>query len=106
MLYGASVQAQDDAGYTPLHSAAANGHITPSLLLLQHGADPNIQCHRGNTPLHLAAKWDHVDVVKALLKFRADVRIRNENAQLAVAVSLRGLCFHKTGCEILSSNTQ
>ncbi|KUL83856.1 hypothetical protein ZTR_06605 [Talaromyces verruculosus] len=37
-LHGALFMAQDERGWTPLHSAAYNGQVNSILLLVQHGA--------------------------------------------------------------------
>ena len=38
----AAVDAQDHAGWTPLHEACNNGHIEVVEFLLKNGADPNV----------------------------------------------------------------
>lgn len=53
---GASINAQDSLGNTPLHYAAAKGNIEKSLSLIWQGANVNSQNFSGETPLHFAAK--------------------------------------------------
>ena len=45
--------AQND-GYTPLHSAAANGYLEIAMLLMSYGADLNARNNYGNLPIDLA----------------------------------------------------
>lgn len=55
-------------GNTPLHEAAANGHVsTISCILQGHAHLINIANRRGMTPLHLAAVGGYVDCVDLLL---------------------------------------
>ena len=55
---GADPGAPDEDGWTPLHTAAANG-TTPSVVeaLLDAGADPRALTRDGLTPLHVAAAF-------------------------------------------------
>ena len=60
------------SGWTPLHFAAAYGHLGASQLLMAQGAPLNATGFRGITPLHLAAHFGRYDVFKALLKAGSD----------------------------------
>jgi len=66
-------------GYTPLHTAAHQGHVDVVKLLLEHGADPNARSINGYTPLHTAAFAGYVDVVKLLLEHGADPNARGKD---------------------------
>lgn len=74
------VDTTDESGSTPLHKAAANGHVTTTKLLIRHGA--SLQTNgSGNTPLHWAAASGHDQVVDVLLNetsFDIDVLQKNE----------------------------
>ena len=59
---GASPIRLDDAGYAPLHYAAARNHIRLVKILLVAGAVPNSRAADGSTPLHWAAAAGAVSV--------------------------------------------
>ncbi|KAI1124307.1 ankyrin repeat-containing domain protein [Nemania abortiva] len=44
----------DQRGWTPLHSALSNSHLTCAMQLLAHGANPNARTLSGKTAVHLA----------------------------------------------------
>ncbi|MFO0547305.1 MAG: ankyrin repeat domain-containing protein [Polyangiaceae bacterium] len=71
---GATVDATDDNGRTPLFWAAWGP--TPNLglvqLLLDRGADPNRRTRFDGTPLHSAVMWEDAEVVAALVRAGAD----------------------------------
>ena len=52
---GAGVQILSKEGASPMHLAAAAGHVESCDLLLKHGAQLNTQENKGDTPLHKAA---------------------------------------------------
>lgn len=62
-----------DAGTTPLHAAARNGHTAVVAALLAANAAVDAADQRGNTPLHAAARNDHTAMVAALLNAGAAV---------------------------------
>jgi ankyrin repeat protein len=63
---GADVDAQ--GGSTPLHSAAANGHLDVVKFLVAQQAEVNAKETDGWTPLHLAARYGYLDIVKFLVE--------------------------------------
>src|SRR6185436_4366211 len=66
--------ARDAHGSTPLHAAAARGHLDVVRLLLQYRADPNARDAGDNAlALHFAAGGGHIETVRALLDAGADV---------------------------------
>ena len=64
---GASIDAIDDRGFTPLHLAASHGRTSAVTSLLKRGADPNISAHAGDTALHFACQNGHVQSVSVYL---------------------------------------
>ncbi|KAL3787277.1 hypothetical protein HJC23_004151 [Cyclotella cryptica] len=60
------VNITDSTGTTPLHKAAANGHVSTVSLLLSRGA-LHTSNENGNTPLHWAAGAGKADVCLVLL---------------------------------------
>ena len=74
------VDTRDESGSTPLHKAAANGHVSTTKLLVQTGA--SLQSNTsGNTPLHWAAASGHDKVVDILLNESSyDVDVLQKNS--------------------------
>jgi hypothetical protein len=66
---GANVNTRDEDGLTPLHNAAANGHLDVVKLLLEKGADPALRSNGDWTPLDIARALGHAEVVKVLETF-------------------------------------
>ena len=83
---GAKLAAQDDAGDTPLHRAAAWGErceAQPSSslgrLLVFAGAPIDTRNSRGRTPLHSAAVVGNAELVKLLLERGAKATVKDDN---------------------------
>ncbi|XP_075971416.1 uncharacterized protein LOC142973514 [Anticarsia gemmatalis] len=64
--------AKDNAGFTPLHVAAAKGHVRIAKLLLQYGANVSAAAQGGIRPLHEACENCRVEVIRLLLAYGAD----------------------------------
>ena len=84
----ALLQAGGDAGsqskmlLTPLHCAAAGGHVACARLLIKHeaGIDP-VRTDTGRTPLHMAALNGHHAIVAMLLDAGANPGARDNDAR-------------------------
>jgi ankyrin repeat protein len=61
---GADANAKQQAGYTPLHGAAAAGDRTLCELLLLHGAKKNTKGDDGKTPADLARERGHQSLIE------------------------------------------
>ena len=55
-------------GVTPLHAAAAFGHVDHAKKLIAEGMDLDAADSKGHTPLFYAAKYNRIDVVRLLLE--------------------------------------
>ena len=62
------LDAEDDAGRTPLHSAAKGGQLATVDFLGQRGSNVNADDRNGCRPLHLALMNGHVDIAKLLVQ--------------------------------------
>jgi ankyrin repeat protein len=57
------VNAQDAAGYSPLHAAASYDHIELARLLLDRGADVHIKDEDGDTPIQVCESAGMFDLL-------------------------------------------
>jgi cytohesin len=89
---GASVTGQiDDHGSSPLHYAAAAGHVAVVSWLIEQGADVKVVDKTGVAALHRASKEGQIGAMELLLESGADVNVKNENGVAALHVAaLRG----------------
>ena len=71
LKYGASCNARDWNGRTPLYNSVEKGGHDVVRLLLQHGANVNVTDLNGNTPLHQAARGGYCTIVEFLLQHGA-----------------------------------
>jgi ankyrin repeat protein len=73
------INAGDEAGFAPIHTAARTGHVDILALLLEHGADVDTRTIYGQTPLRWAAVYGEIDVGQYLLDCGADINARNNH---------------------------
>jgi ankyrin repeat protein len=92
IAHGAKVNVHSDTdGVTPLHQAAANGHVKSMQLLLAAGADIHARDAHGRTPLMTAASEGEPEALRLLLARggRAGDRDRDGKTALAYARELK-----------------
>ncbi|CAH2066719.1 unnamed protein product, partial [Iphiclides podalirius] len=79
------VNTGDNAGYSPLHYAARNGHVNICTVLLKFGAkiDAETRCGKA-TPLHKAAAAGKSNTVQYLLSCGAKVDKQDIDGQTAL----------------------
>jgi len=90
---GASVNASDDKGNTPLMLAAVYGDVDSMKLLLDRGAQVNVANAGGATPL-IRAAYDY-DKVKLLIDHGADVNARTAMGHTALILAARPVNSHR-----------
>lgn len=78
LIRGADPDAQDRAGRTLLHFAAATGRTDMLKTLLDRKANPDIRDAKGNAPLHLAIEKKDMDVLDLLLDRGANPDLTDE----------------------------
>ena len=70
---GASLEKQDDMGFSPIHYAAMGGKTTNILRLIELGDDVLRKVNRRDQyPISLAAEYGHTEAVQLLLEHGAD----------------------------------
>src|SRR5262249_40311866 len=82
---GASLNARQAQGRTPLYLAAMLGNSDPTMrLLLARGADPNLASVNGQTPLMMAAGRGNVEALRLLVERGADVNSKDGAGETAL----------------------
>ena len=87
---GANVNAKNDFGVMPIHSAASSDEgviILP--LLIGAGADIDAQPNYGLTPLYIASKYDITKNIEILLAAGADPNIATNKGETALHTAAR-----------------
>ena len=68
LSWGAEVNSQDHAGWTPFHYACQEGHLLCVLTLLKAGASLTLPTDDGLLPIHTAAQRNSVEVIRTLVE--------------------------------------
>ncbi|XP_058815221.1 ankyrin repeat domain-containing protein 39 [Topomyia yanbarensis] len=90
---------RDNSGYTALHYAARNGHLSICRILLDSGISVDETTHGGATALHRAAMMGHHQIVELLLTRKADPLLQDSDGKTALhRAAERG---HLDTCRIL-----
>ena len=77
-----NINAQNEAGTTPLMFASASGHKYVVKWMLQNGADIEIKDKDGKTALFYAVNAGDEEIVKVLLSYNAEVNVRTSSEDL------------------------
>ncbi|PSN51181.1 hypothetical protein C0J52_06045 [Blattella germanica] len=72
---GSDLEARDIFGLTALMASYVNDNQNVTIMLLQHGANPNAMCKDGNCVIHFAFRW----TIQKFSKFSSDVEKNNED---------------------------
>lgn len=75
---------RDNSGYTALHYAARNGHLSICRALLDAGIGIDERTHGGVTALHRAAMMGHHEIVNLLLARKTDPFIQDSDGKTAL----------------------
>ena len=90
-IKGGNIEANTSAHQTPLHFAAAYGHLSVVQYLQNEGANMEAKNESGSTPLHLAALNGYLSVVQYLKNQGANTEARtNEGNTPLQLASLNG----------------
>jgi ankyrin repeat protein len=100
---GADANAVNHAGETPLHCAAATGHLLSLKLLLEAGAKTEAADYNGATPLLLAAWHCRSAHLQMLLEAGANTAARTDDEQSIAVQVLHNLeaCYYDTAAPSL-----
>jgi ankyrin repeat protein len=87
---GASVEARDRSGRTPLFMAALGGREDAAKLLLDRGAEVGAAEDYGDTPGHAAARSGSVATLELLLDRGADARAKSRDGDTLLHAAAEG----------------
>ncbi|KAL0426643.1 UNVERIFIED_CONTAM: hypothetical protein Slati_2839100 [Sesamum latifolium] len=84
---GASINGQDQNGWTALHRAAFKGRMDAARALIEKGIDVNAKDEDGYTALHCAAESGQADVIELLVKKGAEIEARTNKGVTALQIA-------------------
>ena len=87
---GATLDAQDDGGATPLHLAAEYGHAAVVSLLIQATASLNVENDEEERPLHVATRGGHAAIVSLLIQATASLNVQNDDGRTPLHLAVGG----------------
>ena len=88
-------------GWTALHYAATNGHLTLIRFLLEQNAYIDAEAPSGTTPLMMAAHYGTPEAVKLLLDEGADPMLKN--LQGLTAIDFANRANRKESSELIAA---
>jgi hypothetical protein len=94
----------DDAGMTPLHTAAMKGNASiVSLFVRRQGCPMNVETQNGKTALDLAAQGGHLTCIEVLLRYGAGLLSprRSEDGCACKSLLIATLGGYKNVCQVL-----
>ena len=86
---GASVLAQNDSRWTPLHMVSRRGHMEVARVFLEHDADVEARGEDGSAPLHLASLRAHAELAGMFLERCADVMVQDKDRSTPLPLASR-----------------
>ena len=101
--HGATANAEDTFGRTPLHLVAKGEYnleqdrVRIAQLLLDRGADVNAKTEYGATPLHLASYLGRIDIARVLLDRGAAANSKGRKGRTPLHCVARGRHLYSTG---------
>ncbi|KAF5769352.1 putative potassium channel, voltage-dependent, EAG/ELK/ERG, rmlC-like jelly roll [Helianthus annuus] len=90
---GADPNKKDYDGRSPLHLAAAKGHMDIAVFLIQNGVEVNMSDNFGNTPLLEAIKNANDDIASVLVKEGGSLKINDPGNFLCSCVARGDIDF-------------
>ena len=87
---GANIEAKDDYGNTPLHTAANYGSTLEIVeYLIENGADIEANNNDGNTPLHHAAENGNLEIVEYLIENGTNIEAKGDYSYTPLHLAAR-----------------
>lgn len=99
---GAEINAKNEQGSAPIHTAAYNGYQEVVEFLVKSGVNPDLPGNIGSTALQYASMKGHVGITEFLLESGADVNLANNTNQTCLDLATNnGLSITATGIPII-----